>query len=76
MLKTKFVSTLVQMGMQITSLETRGQRDNVIARKSGNRVELEIERLGTTSTRVRVDAGGQTTAEQILRRAEKSLNAS
>lgn len=71
--KPAFVSTLAQMGMTISSLETHGKREVLKARKGSSRVELEMERLGASSTRVRVDAGDAAAAGRIIRQAEKLL---
>jgi hypothetical protein len=71
--KPAFVSTLAQMGMTISSIETRGKREVLKARKGSSRVELEMERLGASSTRVRVDAGDGASAGRIIRQAEKLL---
>ena len=73
--KPAFVSTLAEMGMQITSIEVRGKREVLKARKSAQRVEVEIERLGAVSTRVRVIAGDDAAAVRIIRQAEKNLAA-
>jgi hypothetical protein len=73
--KPAFVSTLAEMGMTISSIETRGKREVIKARKAGSNVALELERLGANSTRVYVDASGQATAAQILRQAGKLLAA-
>jgi hypothetical protein len=71
--KPAFVSTLAQMGMTISSVETRGKREVIKARKAGSQVVLEIERLGSNATRVRVDATGQVAEAQIIRQSEKNL---
>jgi hypothetical protein len=52
--KPAVVSTLAQMGMAIASIETRDGREVIKARKAGSSVEVEFERLGPASTRVRV----------------------
>jgi hypothetical protein len=77
--KPAMVSTLVGMGMTISSLEARGGRDVLKAGKSGSRVEVEFERLGPASTRVHVAAsnGGlsydKATAAKIMLETEKLL---
>ncbi len=71
--KPAFVSTLAQMGMTISAIETHGKREVLKARKGSSRVELEMERLGANSTRVRVDAGDDAAAGRIIRQAEKVL---
>jgi hypothetical protein len=79
--KPAAVSTLAQMGMSISSIETRGGREVVKARKAGSSVEVEFERLGPASTRIRVimsagaayDAAGTT---RFIQQTEKALAAS
>ena len=76
--KPAFVSTLSQMGMSISSIETRGKLEVLKARKAGSSAEVEFERLGPTSTRVRVamtagtsyDAAG---TSKVVQQAEKIL---
>lgn len=52
--KPAVVSTVAQMGMAMSSIETRGGNEILKARKSGSSVEVEFERLGPSSTRIRV----------------------
>jgi hypothetical protein len=52
--KPAVVSTLAQMSMAISSIETRDGHEVVKARKAGSSVEVEFERLGPSSTRIRV----------------------
>lgn len=73
--KPAFVSTLAEMGMQITAIEVHGKREVLKARKSAQRVEVEIERLSAASTRVRVIASDDAAAGRIIRQAEKNLAA-
>jgi hypothetical protein len=77
--KPAFISTLSGMGMMITSLESRGGREIVKARKSGSEVEIELEAVSRSTTRAQVGArsGGllydDETAGRIFRQAEKHL---
>lgn len=79
--KPAVVSTLAQMGMSIPSLETRGGREVVKGRKTGSSVEVELERLGPASTRIRVvmnagssyDAAGRS---KFIQQVEKILASS
>ena len=76
--KPAFVTSLVQMGMSISSIETRGGLEVLKAKRSGSSVEVEFERLGPASTRVRVatyagstyDAAG---ASKVIQQTEKLL---
>jgi hypothetical protein len=70
--KPAFVSTLAQMGMPISAIETRGNNEVLKARKADKSVEIEFERLGPASTRVRVTGSGET-AGQVMRETEKRL---
>ena len=77
--KPAFVSTFASMGMMISSIDVRGGREIIKARKGGSEVEIELEALSRTSTRARVAArsGGllydDEAAARILRQAEKLL---
>jgi hypothetical protein len=51
--KPAFVSSLAQWGMRVTAIETRGGNEVVKARNANQSVEIEFERLGAASTRVR-----------------------
>jgi hypothetical protein len=73
--KPAFVSTLAQMGMPISAIETRGRNEVLKARKADKSVEIEFERLGPASTRVRVTGSGDA-AGQIMRETEKLLGRS
>lgn len=70
--KPAFVSTLNQMGMPISALEVRGKNEVVKARRADRSAEIEFERLGASSTRVRVSGSDEA---QIMREAEKRLQA-
>lgn len=74
--KPAFVSTLNQMGMPIAAIEVRGKSEVVKARKADRSVEVEIERLGASSTRVRVTGSDDATAGQVMRDTERRLSAS
>ena len=77
--KPAFISTLSGMGMMITSLEARGGREVLRAKRGGSEVEVELEAVGRTATRARVGArsGGllydDAAAARIMRQAEKHL---
>lgn len=77
--KPAFISTLSGMGMMITSLEVRGGREVLKARKGGSEVEVELEAVSRTATRAQVGArsGGllydDEAATRIIRQAEKRL---
>ena len=71
--KPAFVSTLNQMGMPIAAIEVRGKSEVVKARKADKSVEVEIERLGANSTRVRVSGSDDATAGQVMRETERRL---
>ena len=73
--KPAFVSTLNQMGMPITAIEVRGKNEVVKAKKSDKSVEVEFERLGASSTRVRVSGSDEATANQVMKVTEKRLAA-
>lgn len=73
--KPAFVSTLNQMGMPIASIEVRGKSEVVRAKKANTSVEVEIERLGASSTRVRVTGSDEATASQVMRDSERRLAA-
>ena len=63
----------------ISSIEVRGGREVLKARKGGNEVEVELEALSRTATRARVAAksGGllydDDAAARVMRQAEKLL---
>ena len=71
--KPAFVTTVVQMGMSIAAIETRGKNEVLKARRADKNVEIEFERLTATSTRVRVSGSDEA---QIMRETEKRLAAS
>jgi len=73
--KPAFISTLSQMGMPIAAMELRGKSEVVKARKADKSVEVEIERLGANSTRVRVTGSDDATANQVMKETEKHLPA-
>ena len=68
--KPAMISTLAGMGMRIASLEVRGGREVLKARKADKSVEIEFERLGPAATRVRVTGGNQAA---VLRETGKRL---
>ena len=70
--KPAFVTTVVQMGMSIAAIETRGKNEVLKARRADKSVEIEFERLNATSTRVRVSG---TDEAQIMRETERRLAA-
>jgi hypothetical protein len=72
--KPAFVSTLAQLGLPVSAIETRGGNEVLKARKADKSVEIEFERLSATSTRVRV-TGSSETAGQVMRETEKRLAA-
>lgn len=77
--KPAVISALAGMGMMISSLEVRGGREVIKARKAGSEVEISLERVKPASTRARIAAssGGllndKGTAAQILLQTEKRL---
>ena len=77
--KPAFVSTFASMGMMISSIEVRGGREIIKARKAGSEVEVELEALSRTATRAQVAArsGGllydDEAAARILQQAGKLL---
>lgn len=77
--KPAFVSTLARMGMMISSLEVRGGREVIKARKAGSEVEIELEPVNRSATRVRiaVRTGGvlydEAAASRIILQTEKLL---
>jgi hypothetical protein len=71
--KPAFISTLSQMGLPIAAMEVRGKSEVVKARKADRSVEIELERLSASSTRVRVSGSDDTTASQVMRDTEKRL---
>jgi hypothetical protein len=70
--KPAFVTTVVQMGMSIAAIETRGKNEVLKARRADRNVEIEFERLGASSTRVRVSGSDEA---RIMSDTEKRLNA-
>ncbi|HVP07921.1 MAG TPA: hypothetical protein VMT02_00240 [Burkholderiales bacterium] len=74
--KPAFISTLSQMGMPIAAMELRGKAEVVKARKADKSVEVEIERLSASSTRVRVTGSDDAIAGQVMRETERRLSAS
>ena len=73
--KPAFVSTLSQMGLQISAVETNGKFEVVKARKGDRSVAIQFERLDASSTRVRVSGSDGATADQVMRETEKRLAA-
>jgi len=71
--KPAFVSTLAQLGLPISAIETRGGNEVLKAGKADKSVEIEFERLSATSTRVRV-TGSSEAAGHVMRETEKRLN--
>ena len=79
--KPAVVSTVAQMGMAVSSIETRGGNEILKARKAGSSVEVEFERLGPASTRIRVvvNAGSSYDAAgtaRLIQQVEKVLASS
>lgn len=72
--KPAFVTTLNQMGMPIAAIEVRGKSEVVKAKKADKSVEVEIERLTASSTRVRVSGSDDATTGQVMRDTEKRLS--
>ena len=72
--KPAFVSTLAQLGLPVSAIETRGGNEVLKAGKADKSVEIEFERLSATSTRVRV-TGSSDTAGQVMRETERRLAA-
>lgn len=72
--KPAFVTTLSQMGMQISAIEMRGRNEMLRARKGDRSADIELERLNASSTRVRI-TGSSETAGQIMRETERRLAA-
>jgi hypothetical protein len=70
--KPAFISTLAQLGLPVSAMETRGGIEVVKAKKAGQVVEIEFERLGIASTGVRV-TGNSETAARIMRESERRL---
>jgi len=70
--KPAFVTTVVQLGMSIAAIETRGKNEVLKARRSDKSVEIEFESLGASSTRVRVTGSDQA---RIMSETEKRLTA-
>ena len=70
--KPAFVATLSQMGMPISAIEVRGKNEVIKSRKADKSVEIEIERVSATSTRVRVSGSDQA---RIMSETEKRLTA-
>ena len=73
--KPAFVTTLSQMGMQMSAMELRGRNEVLRARKGDRSADIELERLKANSTRVRVKGSDDATANQIMRETEKRLSA-
>ena len=73
--KPAFVSTLNQMGLPIAAIEVRGKSEVVKAKRGERSVEVEIERLSASSTRVRVNGSDDATAGRVMRDTEKRLGA-
>jgi len=77
--KPAMVSALARMGMTISSLELRGGREILKARKAGSQVEIELEAVTRTSTRARIAAntGGlfcdKAATARIIQQTEKFL---
>ena len=77
--KPAAISTLAAMGMMITSLEARGTGEVIKAKKGASGVEIELERLSRTSTRMRVATSGggllhdDATAAKIIQQTERLL---
>ena len=77
--KPALISTLARMGMMISSLEVHGGREVIKARKVGSEVEIELEPVNRSSTRVRiaVRTGGllydEAAASRIILQTEKLL---
>ena len=79
--KPAAVSAIAQMGMSISSIETHGGREIVKARKAGSSIQVEFERLGPASTRMRavLNAGSAYDAAattRFIQQTEKLLAAS
>ena len=73
--KPAFVSTLNQMGLPIAAIEVRGKSEVVKAKRGERSVEVEIERLSASSTRVRDHGSDDATANQVMRDTERRLSA-
>lgn len=71
--KPVFITTLTQMGMPISAIEVRGRNEVVKSKKAGKSVEIEFERLGASSTRVRVSGSDE---DRIMRETERRLGVS
>lgn len=77
--KPAFVSTLASMGMMISSVEVRGGREILKARKAGSEVEIELESVSRTATRARISARtgdllyDHDTASKIIQQTDKLL---
>jgi hypothetical protein len=72
--KPAFVSTLAQIGLPVSAIETRGGNEVLKARKADKSVEIEFERVNAAATRVRITGSGET-AGQVMREAERRLAA-
>ena len=72
--KPAFVATLAQMGMPISAIETLRGNETIKSRKDDKSVAIEIERVSSNATRVRV-TGSSDAAHQIMRETEKRLGA-
>ncbi|MNC90857.1 hypothetical protein D3C83_70100 [compost metagenome] len=60
------------MGMPISEIAVRGKNEVIKSRKADKSVEIEIERVSATSTRVRVSGSDQA---RIMSETEKRLTA-
>ena len=73
--KPAFVTTLSQLGMQISAMELRGKNEVLRARRGDRSADIELEPQNANSTRVHVKASDDATASQIMRETEKRLGA-
>ena len=77
--KPAMISTLATLGIRIVSLEVRGGHEIIRAKRPGGEVEIELERVNRSATRVRVAAssGGllhdNATAARIILLTERIL---
>jgi hypothetical protein len=77
--KPALISTLARMGMMISSLEVRGGREVIKARKAGSEVEIELEPVNRSTTRARIAARtgdllyDEAAASRIILQTEKLL---
>jgi hypothetical protein len=70
--KPAFVMTLTQMGMPISAIEVRGRNEVIRSKRADKSVEIELERLGASFTRVRVSGSDQS---RVMSETEKRLAA-